>query len=226
MKKLILCLLILCSTSFIFAQTILTASSYFQTVSDYYSTIKDYEAELVITDKTQTMTGHLSFKRPNLLRIDFSTPKTQVISFNGEILTIYLPGPDAALQQTVEKSNEASVSGTNLATPQGLYLLSRYYYVSYETSQTPVPFEEGSDEMVVNLLFTSKTASEGFKQIKISVSADTKLIRKVTATQAATNDIFDFEFYSYTINNDIPDERFIYDAPGSANVYSNFVFGE
>jgi len=228
MKKIISILLffVVFASGFLFAQTILTASEYFKSVSEYYGTINDYTANVKIAANKQEMEGFVSFKKPNLLRIDFTSPQDQVICFTGDTLTIYLPTLDSAMVQGLEKNTDPSASGANLATPQGLYLMSRYYYVSYESGQTPVPYEEGSDEMVINLILSRKNVSEGFKQIKLSISADTQLIRCVEAIQATTDEVFKFEFDSYTINQGIPAERFIYDYPSSANSYNNFLFSE
>ena len=72
------------------------------------------------------------FVRPNLLRIDFETRISSNV-FNGDLLTIYLPGPKAVLNQSV--ASESSSAGANLATPQGLALMSRYYSVAYESGK-------------------------------------------------------------------------------------------
>ena len=80
--------------------------------------------------------------------------------------------------------------------------------------------------MVVKLILSRKNLSEGFKTIKLAISADTKLIRSVEAVQATTDEVFLFEFDSYTINHGIPAERFVYDYPSSANSYYNFLFSE
>jgi outer membrane lipoprotein-sorting protein len=228
MKKIIsiLSMLILFTSGVLFAQTILTASDYFKSVSEFYGTINDYTADVTIVANKQEMEGFVSFKKPNLLRIDFTSPQDQVIVFTGENLTIYLPTHDSAMVQALEQNTDPSATGANLATPQGLYLLSRYYYVSYEIGQAPVPYEEGSDEMVIKLILSRKNLSEGFKTIKLAISADTKLIRSVEAVQAATDEVFLFEFDSYTINQGIPAERFVYDYPSSANSYYNFLFSE
>ncbi len=204
------------------AQGILTASSFFKSVSENYATIKDYEADVDIKASRSTMSGHISYKNPNLLRIDFTNPEEQVICFNGDLLTIYLPGSAAILNQTVDNSNN---TGANLATSQGLSLLSRYYSPSYETGQDAVPLEDGSDEMVVNLILRRRNMSEAFSHIKLSVSPSTMLIRRIEAT-TPQNETFSFDFKNYVINNGISDQRFIYDPPTSANNYNNFLFSE
>lgn len=202
------------------AQSILTAGAFFQSVSEHYGTIKNFEADLEISVGRNDMSGKVSFKRPDMLRIDFSKPANQVIVFNGDTLTIYLPDVPAILNQTV--SNEEGIS---LATPQGLALMSRYYTVAYETGQAPEPLYSGSDEMVVKLVLYRRNAAEAFRSIKLAVNPDTLLIRRVEAVtpQAET---FVFNFANYVINQGIPDQRFIYDAPSSANNYNNFLFSE
>ena len=213
------CIVGLLNLSLAFSQAITTASDYFKTVSDHYGTIQDYEADVDITTGGSTMNGKVSFKRPEMLRIDFTEPAEQVILFNGDNLTIYLPGASAILEQSVGSS------GASAATPQGLNLLRRYYTVAYETGQDAEPLEDGSDEMVVKLVFYRRSASEAFTEIHIAVEAGTLLVRRVTAT-TQQNETFTFDFYNYRLNTNISVQRFVYEPPSSANEYNNFLFSE
>ena len=222
MKKLIIaCIIAVTAAGACAAQQILTAAAFFQSVSEQYGRIKDYEASIDIKAARATMEGRVSFKRPDLLRIDFSKPDSQVIVFNGDTLTIYLPESQAVLNQSVQNSTPSA----NLATPQGLSLMSRYFSVKYESGQAPVPLEDGSDEMVVRLVLSRRNTTEAFRYLKLAVSPDTKLIRRIEAvtTQGET---FRFDFTNYQLNQGISDQRFIYDAPSSANNYNNFLFSE
>ena len=224
MKKILsVCAIALATLATLSAQSILTAPAFFQTVSARYGEIQDYEASADIKAGRQTMEGKISFKRPDLLRIDFSNPENQVITYNGDTLTIYLPGSDAVLQQVVEQGS--ANSSANLATPQGLSLMSRYYAVAYEVGQDAVPLEEGSDEMVVKLVLSRRNTSEAFRFIKLAVSPDTKLIRRIEAV-TPQGETFSFDFTNYVINSGMSDQRFLYDPPSSANYYNNFLFSE
>lgn len=203
-----------------FSQSILTASEFFKSVSDFYGTIQDYEADTdILVGSGGAMRGKVSFKRPEMLRIDFSQPDGQTILFNGETLVIYLPGSSAILQQTV------SGSGAAAATPEGLSLMRRYYTVAYESGQTPVPLDEDSAEMVVNLILRRRSASEAFSRMLVSVDPATLLIRRIVATTPADLD-YVFYFSNYSLNTGISEQRFIYDPPSSANNYNNFLFSE
>lgn len=212
---------------FIYSQdSILTAADFFKGVSEHYGTIKEYEANVFIQAGKTTMEGRVSFKRPNLLRIDFSNPETQVLVFNGDMLTIYLPGPKAVLNQTVQ-SDGVSSNGVNLATPQGLQLMSRYYTIAYLSGPDTVPLDESiqNSEKVIKLVLTRRTTSEGFEKIILSISPKSKLIRRVDA-DSVSGEKFVFDFSDYQLNTEIPDTRFIYDAPSSANNYNNFLYSE
>ena len=204
------------------AKGILTASSFFKSVSENYSTIKDYEADVDIKAGKTSMRGKVSYKKPNLLRIDFSSPEDQVICFNGDLLTIYLPGNAAILNQSVDNSSN---NGANLATAQGLALLGRYYSPAYETGQEAVPLEEGSEEMVVNLVLRRRNMSEAFSIIRMAVTPSSMLIRRISAV-TPQGETFVFDFRNYKLNSGISDQRFIYDPPTSANNYNNFLFSE
>lgn len=210
--------------------SILTASAFFDSVSETVGAIQNYEADITISVNDNPMQARVSFKQPNLLRLDFSDPATQVIVFNGNLLTIYLPGSRAILSQSVQ-GDASSVSGANFATPDGLALMRRYYSIEYETGQMAVPLDpeaEGTpaaEEMVIKLLLSRKNTSEGFRTIKLAINPESLLIRRVEA-MSTENQTFVFDFSNYAINQNMPDERFIYDTPSSANTYNDFLFAE
>lgn len=224
MKKLLISFCALFVSTVLFAQNITTASAYFKSISEYYGTIKDYEVDFEIKIEKTESAGKLSFKAPNLVRMDYTNPPEQVICFNGDILTIYIKEPaEAVLQQQVTTDNTNNAA--TLSTPQGLSLMSRYYTVAYETGQNPEPLEEGSDEMVVKLILTRKSASEAFRYIKLAINNDTKLIRRIEAVTPKGEE-FVFNFFDYALNQNLSEQRFVYDAPSSANNYNNFLFTE
>ncbi len=216
MKKLLAFAAMLFAGTFAFSQ-ITTAAQFFSSVSDYYATLTDYETNLNITIGRKKLSGKVSFKRPEMLRIDFTSPADQVIVFDGDNYKCYLPESSAILEQAVN-GNSANLS-------KGLSLMSRYYTIAYESGQDPVALEEGSEEMVVNLILSRRTASEEFRTIKLSVNPTTKLIRRVTAT-STKNEVYVFDFTEYSTNIGISEKRFVYDPPTSANNYSNFLFSE
>lgn len=205
------------------AQEIITADNYMGTVSERYGGIQDYEAHLVIRSGSTDMIGQLSFLNPSFLRIDFARPAEQVICFNGELLTIYLPDYRVVLNQEVSQSRSTSAAGASLASAQGLNLLRRNYVPSFVTGPEPVPLDEGSREMAVKLRLTRKTVSEGFREIILSVSPETLLIRRIEGRTVA-DALVRFDFTNVRTNLGIPAGRFIYDSPASANMVNNFLF--
>lgn len=223
MKKIAISTFLFTACFCAFSQSILTAGAFFQSVSAEYGKINDYEASIEIKAAKSTMEGKVSFKRPDLLRIDFSKPEDQVICFNGDMLTIYLPNSSAILNQSVESTG--STNAANLATPQGLSLMSRYYSVAYRVGQEPVALEDGSTEMVVKLVLSRRNTSEAFRYLYVDIIPESKLIRRIEAV-TPQNERFQFDFSNYVINQGISDQRFIYDPPTSANNYNNFLFTE
>ena len=191
-----------------------TASTYFKTVSEYYASIKYYEVDFEILIGKKETAGTLSYLTPNFFRMDYSNPANQVICYNGEFLTMYLPETGAVLQQEPQ--------GGTVSSPMGLSLMSRYYNVAYEVGQEPVPLDESSSEMVVKFILNRKSSSEAFRYIKIAVNPNTKLIRRIEAVTPAGVS-FTFNFSNYRLNQGIAPQRFIYDPPSSANNLNNFL---
>ena len=144
----------------------------------------------------------------------------QVIVFNGELLTVYLPEYRAVLNQSITQGRR---SGASLATAQGLSLLRRNYVSSFVTGPDPVPLDDGSRETVVRLRLVRRTISEGFREIILSVDPGSRLIRRIEGRTIADG-LVKFDFTNIRTNLGIPELRFIYDSPASAYIYNNFLF--
>jgi outer membrane lipoprotein-sorting protein len=215
--------LVILNFNLLYGQEIVTAVKYLDMVSETYGAIKDYEANIAIRSGGSDMTGRVSHLSPSFLRIDFTRPADQVIVFNGELLTIYLPEFRAVLNQTVSQSRRPGASGASMASAQGLTMLKRNYVPSFVTGPNPEPLDSNSQERVVKLRLTRSSVSEGFREIILSINPDTKLIRRIDARTLAEGEVR-FEFTNVKINQGIPEQRFIYDSPASANMYNNFLF--
>jgi outer membrane lipoprotein-sorting protein len=204
------------------SQEIITAERYLASVSERYGSIRDYEAKIMIRSGSTDMYGTVSHLTPSFLRIDFSTPAEQVIAFNGETLTVYLPGYRAVLNQNIGH-RPSGTAGAALATAQGLSLLRRNYIPSFVTGPEPVALENGSPERAVKLRLTRRSVSEGFREILLDINPETRLIRRIEGRTIADS-VVRFDFSDIKINQGIPENRFLYDSPASANLYNNFLF--
>jgi outer membrane lipoprotein-sorting protein len=205
------------------AQEIITAERYLEMVSERYGGIRDYEARIVIRSGNTDMYGTVSHLSPSFLRIDFSSPAEQVIVFDGEMLTVYLPEYRAILNQSINSGRRTASAGASLATAQGLSLLRRNYIPAFVTGPEAEPLEPDSPVMVVKLRLSRRSVSEGFREIFLSIEPDSRLIQRIEGRTIADT-LVRFDFSNIRINQGIPEARFIYDSPASANLYNNFLF--
>ncbi|HWR13065.1 MAG TPA: outer membrane lipoprotein carrier protein LolA [Rectinemataceae bacterium] len=223
MKRILAIVLVLFSAALsAAAQDIVTAERFFGKVSDKYASVEDFEASIAISNSSQPMTGKLYFKSPSLLRIDFSQPAEQVIVFDGERLVVYIPQYRAVLQQDTGSAG-LGAGAASLASREGLAMMKRNYTIAWENSPQTVALDDKNPEMVYKLLLSRKTVAEGFKTIRVSISENSLLIRRIEGWTVA-NERIAFDFTSVRQNQNIPATRFLYDAPASANVYNNFLF--
>jgi len=202
------------------SQDILTAENFFDRISAKYGEVKDYIAQVSITAEKEVMEGTLFYKLPNLLRIDFSNPDEQVLVTDGRKLTLYIPQYRVVMSQTLKRRSSAAIAA--MASRQGLLLLKRNYSIAYLNSPAPVPLDEKSKEMVTKLKLSWKSSDEGFRELILSVNSD-GLIRRIEGITVGYQKIV-FDFKNIRINQNIPESRFRYDPPASANVIENFLF--
>lgn len=221
-KKILCILTFIITSSHVFAQDILTAADFFKNFSEKYSTVEDYQADITITKGKTEMKGLLFYKTPGFLRINFSTPEEQVLIFDGKVLIIYIPRYSVVMSQKINEKDQVT-GGASIATKEGLSLLRRNYTVAYLENPNPVPLEENSEELVTKLKFVWRSTQEGFRQIVMSINQD-GYIRQIIGT-TSNNDVIKMNFINILLNQNIPDARFEYDSPPSANVFENFLFG-
>ena len=209
-----------------FSQEIITADRFLDFVSERYAEIRDYEARVVINSAGTEMSGDLSFLQPNFLRIDFTSPESQALIFDGELLTVYISRLRAVLTQAVTPVNRANspMGGASMASAQGIRLLRNGYVATFVTGPDPVLLE-GTSEQVVQIRLTRRLASENFREIVLSINPNTHLIRRIEA-RTLTNALVRFDFTNIRVNIGIPEQRFAYVPPPHANMYNNFLFRE
>lgn len=204
------------------SQELLTAANFFNRVSEQYGALADYEARVVIRQGSTTMRGLMLYKNPNKLRIDFSDPANQVLASDGRTLTIHLPRYSVSFTQDLRRRSEANVA--NLASRQGLHLLRTNYSIAYALGPEPVPLEPeaGLNEPVTKLKLTWRSAEETFRQIDLAVNS-AGYIRRITGVKSDFS-LVQMDFFDYKFNQGLPDNRFQFDSPPTANRIHNFLF--
>jgi outer membrane lipoprotein-sorting protein len=201
------------------AQNILTAEDFFDQISDQYAQIQDYVATVHYRIRADEWTGELNYRRPNLLRIDFSDPAEQVFNTDGQFLIIYVPRHRVAFRQELGGHGAAVIN--DMASEQGLHMLRQNYSIAYVTGPEPVPLEEDSEEMVVKLKLEWLNTSENYRQLEIAVNED-MMIRRITGVTVDYETV-QMDFLDIGTNEGIPEARFEYDPPASANWIDNFL---
>ncbi|WP_028972731.1 LolA family protein [Spirochaeta cellobiosiphila] len=220
MLKRIILLILMIQSYFVFGQDIVTASDFFKKISERYGTVQDYQAQLNIVRNGVKMSGTVSYKTPDKLRIDFTEPRNQVLVSTGENLIIYIPKYSVIMRQALRKKSSAEIA--SLASKQGLDLLRRAYSVAYLRGPSPVALDDKNPEKVVWLKMTWRTADETFRELKIAVGQN-NLIRRIEGTTVGYENLV-FDFKDIKTNQGIPNSKFEYDSDGTANEINNFLF--
>ena len=203
-----------------YSQEILAAADFFSLVSDRYAAIEDYTASVRIVNRNSTSSGTLYFRRPNRVRIDFTQPEEQVIVSDGEVLQAYIPRFNVVLMQQLRRGNGNAVG--SLATPEGLQLLRNNYGIAYLQSPEPVPLDEEDPQPVTKLELDWNSTREGYRRLVLSID-ESLLIRRIEGVSVTFQEVR-FDFVDVRLNQGLPNTRFEYDAPPSANIFNDFLF--
>lgn len=203
------------------AQDIITAQRYFEQVSEAFGAIKDYTCTLTLTRGDTISTGRLSYKSPNLLRLDYTNPPNQVLLADGKKLQIYVPSQNLILEQDLRNRSSAELEG--MASSRALRLLSEGFDISYVDTPELVPLGPGSTEQVVKLRLTRRLPREMYREIVLSVTND-KLIRRMQGVLEDHSEIV-MDYAGIRLNQNLSDNRFQAEQWPEAYVVRDFLSG-
>lgn len=220
LKQLIIIGFLMVSSVSLHAQELLTSTAFFDQVARRYGSIEDYTADVVITNDNTVSRGALFFRAPSMVRIDFEVPSEQIIVSDGERLQVFIPRYNVVLSQELRRRSDDSMA--SLASEQGLRLLRQNYSIAYLDSPGMVPLDPGSDVMVTKLRLNWRNSNEGYRQLVLSVDGDL-VIRRISGVTVDYREI-QFDFRNVQLNVGVPESRFDYRGPASANTVHNFLF--
>jgi outer membrane lipoprotein-sorting protein len=199
-------------------QNLQSALDHFREISSKYSSITDYRANLTITQGESVQTGVISYKSPNKIRVDFSSPREQVIVSNGRRLSVYLPRASVIYNQELRPSGNPGG-----LTSEGLKLMIQNFGIAYLNSPQRVPLEEdGSGPRVYKFKLNVKNYNESYVQLIVSVQ-ENNLIRRMIGLNRNGITV-QFDYTNIQINQGIADNFFEYDSDPRANVINNFLY--
>jgi len=186
------------------------AEAFFDRVSARFGSIRDYQAHIRITyaNSDNVMEGTIYYKSPNLLRINFTKPRGQVLAVDGNELIFFIPSHSVIMVQKLSHHTESAIISMTHA--QGLHLLKGIKPITYASGSDPVPLE-GTSELVTKLRFGGR--------VEVSIGKDL-FIRRIEFSGSGIT----YDYSNITINQGIPDAQFKYDLPPTANVISNFLY--
>ena len=233
MKKYFLITLIymLCTNSILFSQEsnssfdIETAAEYMTKVVDTYREFVDVKAKIKIINGASKMRGTIFIKQDQVtapkFRINFISPRGQVINSDGLDFHIYIPSQNVVLHQ---KKYDFTNNAGSLISMKGLSLLSKNYLITYLNNPDFTPFEHDTSKKVKTLKLIWNNIGQNFRQILLYIGKD-NIIYKVDAITYNREKV-QFIFSDFEVNNGIPDSRFDYKPPPTAHVREKFLFDE
>ena len=83
-------------------------------------------------------------------------------------------------------------------------------------------FARDEDDPAEKLKLEWKTIDEGFRQLVLSINDDL-MIRRISGVTSSFQEV-QLDFEEIIVNQNLPEGKFRYDSPPSANVINNFIF--
>lgn len=222
-KKSLYIIPFLLSPVFLFSQQ--TAGDFFNTISVKYAQIEAYTAKFKITSGVRAnivQEGTLSYKSPNLLRLDYTNPVDQVLNVNSRKISIYVPAHGTLFEQTINTEKDAQALETSGLTSQGLALFSTNYSISYVHGPKLEILDEEHPEEVYKLRLSPRKFSEPFLKIIMSITGDGFIRRLESYTR--TDEIIIFDIVDLDLSVKLSESVFDYKAPPTATTLTDFLF--
>ncbi len=186
-----------------------TPDVFLQRVSDRYAKMEDYQARIRIRRGERVDNGRLAYKSPGLIRLDYDSPKGQVLLITEDKVEFYLPSFQSVMEQRLSRSDAQSMSSVGAIGGNGLKILRDNYSVSYLVGPDPVPLGGGSNEMVIKLRFQWRSNAEGFRTLDVSINPTSLLIRRMEGVTGLFENV-QFDYTDITLDRGVPTSVFVF----------------
>lgn len=202
-----------------------TAVDFFTKISNNYANLEAYTAKFKFTSGLEgniVQEGELSYMSPNLLRLDYTTPKDQVLSINSTKMSLYVPSERTLFEQQINSEQDAQAMDVTGLTSQGLSLFKMNYSISYLNSPATEALDEDNPEEVYKLRLYPRKSAEMFKRITLSISID-GFIRRIESIKR-DDEVIVLDIVDINTDVELANTLFDYDAPPTATTVTDFLF--
>jgi outer membrane lipoprotein-sorting protein len=196
--------------------TIVSVNDIKSLMSESFENMEDYTAAIEWINGTVHYSGKISYKKANMILIEFEEPEDQVIVSNGTFLYIYIPYLKVVVQQSLGEASESALLTTTSVL--GLTKLFDEYSFSFFDTSTPQPF---SNTQAYHLKLNQKRPRVGFKKMDIWVS-ETGFILQSNGTSPNGIDVT-LNFSNIRVNTELPDYIFDFEVPADAQIIRNII---
>ena len=193
-------------------------SAIVQKVQERYDATRDFTAtvtqEMTIASlgKTTTARGTVAFKKPGKMRWELDHDAPQVIVADGSTLWLYQPKEHQVLKAPFDA---AFRSTTPISFLTGVGRIAQDFDVSIDGTS--------ADGQLVYLILVSRRDSAAVGKLRLTVARDSGEIRGAEVHDPLGN-VSRLQFDDIRRNQDLPDDRFVFQLPQGVDVITAPVF--
>jgi outer membrane lipoprotein carrier protein len=225
MKNIIYVILVLTFTFSVSAQDFefTTVSDVVKKVKDRFAEVESYNASFKITSskdsKTTVQEGRVSSLKPNMLRVDFTSPSSQKVVSDGKTMWIYIPSLNVVAEQDLKEDKTTTFSTTSEI---GLRRLFNKYHYKFASKEQPALAEDGKKYYTLDL--RQKESRSGYKSLKLWVNEDYIITRAEGETSSGKS--VTIEFSNIDLSTQLSKGLFRFEIPSNAQTIKNPMISE
>ncbi|MFW5808239.1 MAG: outer membrane lipoprotein chaperone LolA [Spirochaetota bacterium] len=225
MKRLIVIVLAVLAAGSVFAQDFefVTVSDVVKEVKERFADVESYSASFTIrstkgSDST-VQSGTVRSLKPNMLRVDYTSPTSQKVVSNGERMWIYIPSLNVVAEQDLKEDNTTTFSTSSAV---GLKRLFRKYHYKFASKDQPKRLEDGKNYYTLDL--KQKERRSGYKTLRLWVNEDYLITRAEGETSSGKTVVI--EFSNINLSANLNKSMFTFEVPSNARTIKNPMISE
>lgn len=225
MKKILIFAFILFCGSLITAQEFefVTVSDVVKEVKNRFADVDSYSATFTIQStkgsSTVVQKGTVRSLKPNMLRVDFTSPENQKVVSDGERMWIYIPSLNVVAEQDLKEDKTTTFSATSEV---GLRRLFNKYHYKFASKEQPKLLEDGKKYYILDL--KQKESRSGYKTLTLWITEDYIITRAVGETSSGKN--VEIEFNNIDMTTKLAKGMFKFEVPANARTIKNPMISE
>ncbi len=179
-----------------------------------------FKIEIKTNNRKRSMNGRVYYKKPNLLRYEFSSPKGNLVVADGKIMWFYIDRLKIVGKQNLIIGENTTDNVFSKTPVSGLRRMFKKYHYRFDTLDQPRKINKDDPTPSYVFLLEQREKIGGYSELKLFINSETMLVHQVDGDDGYGKQT-SIIFSDIKENPKLPGQMFTFKVESHMSVVSN-----